>query len=330
MTQSAYSAFGSTDPVHDPGGDRIRWFCPLMITGRNALERALDRLADVEERTRASRITFRVISDGAISPECVQSLTLRGYRVEATLLLSEPDGRFMTYIGKCSNSRKAQPADVRSERLILDGIMAGPRKGPSRILADFHRLGEFRLELARAGMLNTMDVERLFWLHREAFPTFPYSFENKLDLMLANPSTYLMALVRSIRNQRIYSFSNLELNDVTLDDGSVLRLAEYDNTMRVSRCPDLGKLHGLGAILRVALARLAAERGVDLVHAESRAGLAAINAISYHSGMRFGGCLEHHLLISGKNDIRYDAPSRFQSMNVWYLNRQTLAACSGR
>jgi hypothetical protein len=148
--------------------------------------------------------------------------------------------------------------------------------------------------------------------------------------MLAKPSTYIMALVRSLSNQKIYSFSNLELNNVTLDDGSVLRLAEYDNTMRVSRCPDLGEVRGLGAILRVTLARQAGARGVDLCHAESRAGLASINAISYHSGMHFGGCLEHHLLISGKNDIRYDAPSRFQSMNVWYLNRQTLAAYSGR
>ena len=54
MTQSAYSAFGSTDPVYDPGGERIRWFCPSLISGRNAIERALNRLAEVDERARPS------------------------------------------------------------------------------------------------------------------------------------------------------------------------------------------------------------------------------------------------------------------------------------
>ena len=207
--------------------------------------------------------------------------------------------------------------------------MARPRKGPSVILEEFERLEAFRLERVGTGGLGTGDIERLVHMHRDAFPTFPYDFENKLDLMLANPSTYLMALVRSRRNRRIYSFSNLELNNISLDDDSVLRLAEYDNTMRATRCPDLGEVGGLGAVLRVALAREAAKRRVDLCHAESRTGLTAINAISYHSGMRYGGTLENHLLISGENDIPYDMPSRFQSMNVWYLNGPALKSWYG-
>jgi hypothetical protein len=73
------------------------------------------------------------------------------------------------------------------------------------------------------------------------------------------------------------------------------------------------------------LARQASRRGVDLCHAESRAGLAAINGISHQIGMQFGGTLENHLLISGHSDIRRQAPSKFESMNVWYLNRAHLA-----
>lgn len=324
MTQTAYSAFGSTDPVFDHAGERIRWFCPWLISGQDALNRALNRMAEAENGAHVSRITFRVVSDGRLSPKCIEVLTQKGFQVEATLPIIEPDGRAMTYIGKCLESRKSQSADIRRERLIIDGIMAKPAKGPLGILAEFQQLGGFRFELVQAGDLDTADIDRLVSLHRDAFPVFPYEFENKLELMLANPGTYIMGLVRSLGNQQIYSFSNLELNDVALDDGSVLRLAEYDNTMRVSLCPDLGEVRGLGAILRVELARQAAGRGMDLCHAESRTGLAAINAISYHSGMRFGGTLKNHLLISGKNDIRYDAPSRFQSMNVWYLNRNAL------
>ena len=329
MTDSAYSAFGSTDPVHDPSGERVRWFCPWLISGPGVLRSALSRLAEVENGARVSRITFRVVSVGELPTECVQTLTREGFRIEATLPIGKPRGRVMTYIGKCSDGRKSKPSDIRRERLVLDAIMARPRKGPPRILDEFHRMGGFRLELVQARKLGATDIDRLVRLHRDVFPTFPYDFENKLDLMLTNPSTYIMAQVRSQQNQRIYAFSNLELNDVTLDDGSVLRLAEYDNTMRISQCPDLGKVGSLGAILRVALARQAVNRGVDLCHAESRTGLAAINAISYHSGMSFGGTLENHLLISGENDIRYDAPSRFQSMNVWYLNRPALKAAYG-
>jgi hypothetical protein len=329
MTDPSYSAFGSIAPVHDPIGERIRWFCPWLISGPVALRNALNRLDDVKDCANASRITFRVVSEGGLSPECVQTLTQWGLRIEALLPVGGADGRVMTYIGKCSDSRKSGPSDTRREKLILDGIMAMPRKGPRLILANFRKLGGFHVELVQAGGLAPADLDRLVWLHRETFPTFPYDFEKKLDLMLTSPSSYVMAVVRSRRNQRIYSFSNLELTDVTFDDGSVLRLAEYDNTMRVSHCPELGEIHGLGAILRVVLASQAARHGVDLCHAESRTGLAAINAISYHSGMRLGGTLESHLLISGENDIRYDAPSRFQSMNVWHLNRDALAVLPG-
>jgi len=324
MTDSAYSAFGSVHPVHDPAGERLRWFCPWLIRGPGALRKVLNRLAEVESGATVSRTTFRVVSEGDLSAECIRTLLQEEFRIEASLRIGKPGGRVMSFIGKCSHGRKLLPADAARERLVLEAIMARPRKGPATILAEFRQLGEFRLELVEAGQLGTRDMERLFQMHGDAFPTFPYDFANKLDLMLANPSTYIMVLVRSRRNQRIYSFSNLELNNITLDDGSTLRLAEYDNTMRISRCPDLGAVRGLGGIRRVALARKAAERGVDLCHAESRTGLAAINAISYHSGMSYGGTLENHLLISGENDICYDAPSRYQSMNVWYLNGPAL------
>lgn len=329
MSDSAYSAFGSIQPVHDPTGERLRWFCPWLISGPAALKTALNRLAEAEGRVNVSRMTFRVVSDGDLSAECLQVLARGGFQIEATLQIDKPGGRVMSYIGKCSDDRKLLPADAVRERAVLEAIMARSRKGPAAILAEFGRLKEFRLEFVESGELGTADRERLVQMHRGAFPTFPYDFENKLDLMLASPSTYIMAVVRSRRNQRIYSFSNLELNNINLDDGSILRLAEYDNTMRISQCPDLGEVGGLGAILRVALARQAARCGVNLCHAESRTGLTAINVISYHSGMNFGGTLENHLLISGENDIRYDAPSRFQSMNVWYLNGPALESFYG-
>lgn len=329
MTDSRYSAFGSIQPVYDPAGERVRWFCPWLISGPGTLRSALNRVAEAKVGLNVSRTTFRVVSDGELSVECVQTLAQAGFQVEATLQIGRPGGRVMSYIGKCSDDRKTMPSDAVRERLVLEAIMAEPRKGPPTILSEFRRLEAFRVELVQAAGLGTGDIERLVQMHRAAFPTFPYDFENKLDQMLANPSTYVMALVRSRRNGYVYSFSNLELNKVNLDDGSVLRLAEYDNTMRIARCPDLGEVGGLGAVLRVTLAREAANRGVDLCHAESRTGLSAINAISYHSGMSFGGTLENHLLISGQNDIRYDAPSRFQSMNVWYLNGPALESYYG-
>ena len=145
-------------------------------------------------------------------------------------------------------------------------------------------------------------------------------------MMLRNPGKYLMVVVRSRLNEQICAFSNLELNTLKLGEGTDLCLAEYDNTMRVRSCPGYGVVSGLGGILRLQLARLAAENKADLCHSESRASLAAINRNSHQLGMRFGGALEKHLLISGRSDIDYKVPTRFETMNVWYLNRGDLMA----
>ena len=325
MIDSAYSAFGSTDPVHDPVGERVRWFCPWVIDGREVLEQALNRVEEVQQNARVSRITFRVVSQGELGPECVGVLAGRGFGVEARLPVNGSNDLVMSYIGWCDAGRQSVPSDIQSEQEMLKCIMAQPRKGPSEVRGEFRKLDEFRLERVESGDISPADINRLVWMHREAFPTFPYAFESKLELMLSKPDTYLMVQVRSKRNQQIYSFSNLELNDIVLSNGSHLRLGEYDNTMRIANCPEHGAVKGLGAILRLELALQAARHGVDLCHAESRAGLVAINAISYHTGMVYGGTLDKHLFISGESDIEYDAPLPCQSMNVWYFNRFSLA-----
>lgn len=230
----------------------------------------------------------------------------------------------ISYIGKCEANRRSDIDDIRQEKFILDDILAQDRKAPARIVAEFDRLNDFRVATVAPDSLSPADIERLICIHSETFPTFPYDFRKKLGIMVRNPRTYLMVIVRSLLNKKVYAFSNLELNTLNLDDGTRLCLAEYDNTMRVTSCPDHGAVSGMGGILRLQLARLAVQNEADLCHSESRAGLAAINVNSYQIGMNFGGALEKHLLISGQSDIDYKAPTRFETMNVWYLNRADL------
>ena len=290
------------------------------------LLKALDNLANWESRVSVSRVTARMVSAGELTPGCEELLSARGFKVEARILMSGARKLVISYIGKCGISRRSDVDDFRQERLLLDDILAQDRKAPAKIMAEFDRLNDFRVETVAPDDLSPADVERLVCMHNETFPTFPYDFRKKLEIMLRNPGTYLMAIVRSLLNEQIYAFSNLELNTLKLDDGTRLCLAEYDNTMRVTACPDHGAVSGLGGILRLQLAKLAVRNEADLCHSESRAGLASINGNSYQMGMHFGGALEKHLLISGQSDIDYKAPTRFETMNVWYLNRRDLMA----
>ncbi len=264
------------------------------------------------------------MSEGNLPPSSNDLIVSRGFRVEAKVPIGRGRDLVMTYIGKCKEERRSDSDDIRQERLMLEGIMARERKGPAAILAEFHMLGNFRVERVRPDSLGVSDIDRLVWMHGEAFPTFPYDFRKKLGIMLRKPESYLMVIVKSSLNDQIYAFSNLELNTLKLAAGSSLCLAEFDNSMSVARSPGQLEVKGLGGVLRVELARLAGQHKVDLCHSESRASLAAINNISYHIGMRLGGALEKHLLISGKSDINYKIPSPFETMNVWYLNREAL------
>lgn len=324
MPFSEYSAFGSTDPVHDQAGDRIRWFCPWYINDATSLERALATVEQADGAEKVGRVTVRLVSDLELPAVSIQLMTERGYRAEARMATA--DGRVITYIAKCKPDRRSTAADTLSERTMLEGIINQPRKGARGIDQANQQLDGFRLEMVGPDTLSAADIDCLLALHREVFPTFPYDFQTKLALMMQSPDSYLMSQVRSVRNNLIYAFSNLEVNEVRLRDGNDLLLGEYDNSMAATNCPELGRVGGFGSILRLALARQANALGLDLCHAESRAGAAPINSISYHLGMQFGGTLEKHLLISGRNDINYQALSRFESMNVWYLNRNHMAS----
>lgn len=321
-----FSAFGSTQPVYDPVSDRIRWFCPWHVDGPGSVERALESLSGHEAAATVGRISARLLSGGPLSGEAGQVLARRGFAVEAVMVSA--DSRHVIYIAKNAPGRRPHPADAANEQAMLSRILAAPVKGGAVIARQFGSHRDFRVEKVSPTSLDRADTERLLELHRVAFPAFPYAFEGKLERMLQTPDGYPMYLVRSVRNGRVYAFGNLEITAVTLDDGSRLRLAEYDNSLRAVSCTDHGDLRGLGSILRLRLAQEAHRQGVDLCHAESRAGLAAINSISHHLGMRFGGTLVRHLRISGETSVDYRAPSPFGSMNVWYLDRTQLAALS--
>lgn len=322
--ESAYSAFGATEPVHDPGGERIRWFCTRLIAGRDVLLEALRDLERAAEQVSVSRITARIVSAGELPPGCKELLEDKGFRVEARIQLGGARTLVISYIGKCAANRRSDFDDTRQEKLLLADILSQSRALPAGVAAAFDSKIKFHIEMATPASLKPEDIDRLLCMHRETFPTFPYDFKKKLGIMLNNPDTYRIAIVRSLLNGQVYGFSNLEINTLELDDGTRLCLAEYDNTMRKTSSPDHGVVSGLGGILRLQLARLAARSNVDVCHAESRAGLVAINVNSYQIGMHFGGTLEKHLLISGRSDIDYTAPSRFENMNVWYLNREHL------
>jgi hypothetical protein len=326
LQAAAYSAFGATKPIYDPGGERIRWFCPRLISGQAVLVHVLNDLGAWEDRVSVSRLTARIVSAGELSQGSKDLLAQRGFKVEARIPLGGTRQLVMTYIGKCTAGRRSDADATRQEESLLDHILAQGRMSLSGLVADFDRLDTFRVEVVSPNSLSPEDIEHLVRLHMETFPTFPYDFRKKLEMMLGYSETYLMVIVRSLLTERIYAFSNLELNTLELDDGTHLSLAEYDNTMRVASDPDHGVVRGIGRILRLQLARLAASHGVDLCHSESRAGLAAINVNSYQVGMHFGGVLEKHLLISGRSDIDYKVPTRFETMNVWYLNREHLIA----
>lgn len=324
MNHSNLSAFGSIDPVYDSTGDRIRWFCTWYVDVPGEMARALDTLTAKERERKPSRITARLVSRGALSGEATALLLSRGFVIEARMVVDET--LIISYVAKNSPQRQSHPQDACSEQALLRDIMIKPRKGAEAIRQLFSARGEFLIEMVNQETLSRSDIARLVELHHIAFPEFPYEFEHKLALMLAEPHTYALCQARSLRSGEIYAFSNLEITTVELNHHKTLRLAEYDNSFRATTSGDHAELGGLGSALRLQLAREAYRREVDLCHAESRASLVPINNISYHLGMCFGGALQQHLLISGQRSIDYVSPSPYESMNVWYLNRTHLAA----
>jgi hypothetical protein len=83
LNRASYSAFGSIEPVHDAGGDRVRWFCPWLIRDNESLARALDTLTHAGETHGASRLTARLVAHGEIGARGLALLAEQGFGVEA-------------------------------------------------------------------------------------------------------------------------------------------------------------------------------------------------------------------------------------------------------
>ena len=141
----------------------------------------------------------------------------------------------ITYIAKCGVERQSKLADVKMEAQLIDDISSRPRKGPTSYFSELARHGHFRVETVSRETLGSEDKKQLLSMHQQTFPTFPYDFADKLEMMLGQPDIYPMVMAKSIPGNHVYAFSNLELNTVKLQDGSRLRLAEFDNSMRVSK-----------------------------------------------------------------------------------------------
>ncbi|NNE06716.1 MAG: hypothetical protein HKN15_13425 [Xanthomonadales bacterium] len=327
MADRQFSAFGSTEPLFDPKGDRIRWCCPEFVDDAGKLTRILETARHAGASSGVSRISLRAFSDIDLAEHFRRLIVGSGFRIEAVIDPGRTDGCRMTYLGWCGPGRQDHDTDAEAERLLVKSVT-------SQRMPEIHELQQevdaqevFDLVDYTGKPFAPSDAADLVAMHRQNFPRFPYDFEQKLDILRQQPETYLQVVLRSRLDGKIHAFSNLELNTVRLSDGRAFVLAEYDNTMkRTDARKDHPTVDGTGRMVRLQLARLAAARGVDFCYSESRSSLVAINRISYQIGMHYGGKLLKHLLISGETDIEYRAPSRFESMNIWFFETGRLAS----
>ncbi|MEM1110927.1 MAG: hypothetical protein AAGI11_03370 [Pseudomonadota bacterium] len=322
MSNHALSAFGDTHPVLDPGGARVRWFCPWLIDGPAALAEATDVMA-ASRSAEVTRLTFRIITLQPQEAWLTQGIKAAGFQVEAVQSLREDLA--VVYLGYCAPERAAPVDERRAEEALVTRVLAQAKPSLAELEQSFSAESELSIERT-SGVLSDSDRERLISMHSRTFSAFPYRFDDKLDAMLAAPETYLMLQVRSAQDGLIQAFSNLELVRFPVRGLGNLLLAEYDNSMRwVEHGQSTGPT-GIGRALRLRLAQMAAEFEVDLLYSESRAGAFAINVISHQLGMNYAGRLERHLLIAGVRDVETESPMRFESMNSWYMNHSQLAA----
>lgn len=305
----------------------MRWSCPWVLTDEHFLGRMLMEADQIQQTHSASRVTLKAVSLGELSAEQLVLLKSTGYTLEAQIHVNDSRQKIINYLGKNLSERSSNKEDHRKEQVLLDKIRAHPLGDPKAVFDSFSTKGDLAIEMLNAKNMSTNHIDHLIDMHRMAFPTFPYNFAQKLELMLSQSDQYLMACIRAKHSLDILSFCNVELAQWELSNGDTLTMAEFDNTMKLSG-KNGTKVDLLGSLprLKLELARSAALRGANICHIECRAGLGSIHISAQRCGMAYGGKLEKHLLISGENSIEYQQPLPYESMQLWYLDEPAMAS----
>lgn len=326
------NCIGDIDLHYDSPNQRVRQIATEYITEPGTLNRMLSRADAFASERGATRIVIRALTHESCLPSAMAVAASRRYRAESVIPVG---GAFAEYAlvtyGRNLGCRYSKPGVILQQQQMLFEVRSRPaRRSESSILSEARAAG-VTIERIQ-GVPSAADRHDIIAMICSSLEEEPSRVDLELDALLTEAAKYTVVALRSIRTGRLHSLCVSERKNVPMCDGRTLRLAEKAWAVKHHGQGET-KARGVSILLHFALQADALHNGTDVLFAESRSSLIAINRINHCIGMRAGGMLEKHVEIGGDEDIvegAADNHSAYRNMNVWFIRHDELKAAGPR
>jgi hypothetical protein len=302
-------------PAPDANNQRIKGFCPAIITGKRELDRevfAPARSARLQNPD-ATRTTFRAFVKRGLAEG------IRGGGAEFNVEAAVPVDTFMpgfdlVYFGRNDPVRTPPQALREKEKDSLASITQNvervePQAAMQRVAAE-----GYQITLPLNGEVhNERDIRTLLNLYQEAYQqyTFPIN-ETTIKVMLGNGNRLVIA---RDSGRQIASALIAEECELPLSNGKTARLYELSDFATFLSHSKKGLMTAL-QVEAVRLIRSLQGGSQAIIYAEDRAPWEWVNKSSQQAGMEFAGTLPYHCTLMARRSVEY--AGGYESLNVWY------------
>ena len=307
------------EPFFDQDNNRIKLLSTKLFNDLGEIVEEMIPLLEMKEEEKATRITARFFYSGEGSEEIIFSHIQNLWReriwgvqspgVEAVLeMMNGFTGMRTLYLGHNNRSRLSPTDVIMQEEELLRTVLNYERGTLRPLISDFF-IAELTPSSIREG-----DVERLVNIYSDAFRTYTVDLdESSVKEMIENTTVYV---ARNPEGE-IVSVGAAELAEIPIDisDKNII----ISELSEISTHKDYQNL-GLGTNITNALIE-SLNGGVSLLYAEARACHGAINTLFRNLGFRYGGRINKHCKLSGRerdSDVHEEPP--YENLNVWFYS----------
>jgi len=280
---------------YDERNNRIKYFSTEIHLEPEGIEKLVEKGIHMMYKNNATRLNARFFYKG-------NEPYSKG--VEARIPLNNGySGTDLLFMGINEPERVDPEETIVLEDKIISDILSG--KLSSRNIVD----NKYQIERLSINCLREGDIKSLVGLYAEAFHTYTTDLnEDSILEMIENSVVYG---IRDKKTMNIVSTSVAEI-------GSVPTILGEFKICELSEMATKREYRGKGLVTFATKALIAEIRdSVDLVYAEARASLRAINQSFFNLGFSYAGRLNKQCILSGDYDIQETGP--YENLNVWYM-----------
>ncbi|MFH1521046.1 MAG: hypothetical protein ABID61_05360 [Candidatus Micrarchaeota archaeon] len=310
--QQSGSIGAAWPPTHDRHNNRVKGFCPTVLTERRHVTGVLGVVREIESGCKqATRTTVRAFVERGLVEGLRAERQTDGFFVEAVVPTIAVPGHSMVYFGRNQPDRMPEVEVFEAEMQNLTLLAGVPRITSDEARERIER-GGYTLDSVNQNGTRERDVGTLLRLYQEAYQEYTFEInDGTIANMLNNGNLVIVA--RDRETGGIVASLIAEHCEIALEDGRRVHLYELSDfaTFRDHRG------NGLMTLMQMeARAMIRAQHdGTAIIYSENRAAWEAVNRSSQKAGFKYCGTLPLHCVLV--SDRSFGEEGRLESLHVW-------------